>query len=622
MKNYIKIISLISLIFINGGCTDFLEPTSTSKYSIEAAFSQVSTAEAMVVGIYSRFGTNYDIFIQYSYQVNDIEFGNSPLDATQGNISAYNATPNNGILTSLWRNSYTAIDQANICVENLPLSPIWQTKDSTKLKQLYAEAVALRANAYGELIHTFGDVPFTTQSTCESDRMYLRKTDRDSIYEYLIEDLRKVEDYSPWAKELSTNIRVTKGFVKGLRARLALAYAGFSLRNGGNHETRRGRYADIYYKIADKECSEIINSGKHSLAPDYLALFKDMHAYRTNIDEIIFEWSFSRSLFGTALGNTFGMQVNINDQKYGRASASNAFSPPTYYYGFDSLDVRRDVTVELYDYANSSAAVTKQTPVASPSGTRISKWRRPWIFPTMGGAMAANQSLGIDFPILRYADILLMYAETQNVIYGSPTNAAKDALKLVRRRAFTQDKWTEKVDNYVNAVAIDSSSFFIAIVDERAWEFGGEGIRKYDLIRWNMLGSQIQKMQNNLKDLLSGFYTNVPDYLFWKYDPSDPSGERIIILNKSSIIPGAASIAYLPGQTNGGKTVNGWNKTTWMGIGGTTGNSNIASMFNGSNSFIQRGSSLDLSKNNYLQPINSLIIGASKGALDNDQLVP
>jgi len=316
------------------------------------------------------------------------------------------------------------------------------------------------------------------------------------------------------------------------------------------------------------------------------------------------------------------MQVNINDQKYGRASAGNAFSPPTYYYSFDSLDVRRDVTVELYDYANSSATVTKQTPVASPSGTRISKWRRPWVFPTMGGSMSANQYLGIDFPILRYADILLMYAETQNKIYGHPTDAAKDALKAVRRRAFPQDKWAEKVDDYVNTVAVDSSTFFNAIVDERAWEFGGEGIRKYDLIRWNMLGSKIQKMQNNLKNLLSGFYTNVPDYLFWKYDPSDPSGEIIIILNKSSTIPGAASIAYLPGQTNGGMTVNGWNKTTWMGIGGTTGDSNIASLFNGSNSFILRGCSLDPSKNNYLQPINSLIIGASKGVLNNDQLVP
>ncbi|NDP21054.1 MAG: RagB/SusD family nutrient uptake outer membrane protein [Paludibacter sp.] len=621
MKKYSIKALLIVIIFLSVACNDFLDTSSASVYTIETSFSQISTAEAAVVGIYSKFGANYDLLIPYCYQANDIEFGTFPLDATQGNISAYNATLNNGLLMYLWRNCYAAIDQANICIENLPYSPIWLTKDSTKSKQLYAEAVALRANAYGELIHTFGDVPFTTQSTSESDRMYLSKTNRDSIYEYLIEDLYKVENYSPWSKDINTNIRVTKGFVKGLRARLALAYAGFSLRNGGNHETRRGRYADAYYQIADQECGEIINSGKHSLAPDYLTLFKDLHAYRTNTDEIIFEWSFSRSLFGYSLGNTFGMQVNINDKKYGRASAANAFSPPTYFYGFDSLDIRRDVTVELYDYANSSATVTKQTPVASPSGTRISKWRRPWVFPAMGGDMSANQNLGIDFPILRYADILLMYAETQNILYGSPTNAAKDALKAVRKRAFAQNYWTEKVDNYVNAVAVDSSTFFNAIVDERAWELGGEGIRKYDLIRWNMLGSKIQQMKNNLKDLLSGFYTNVPDYLFWKYDPSDPTRERIIILNKSSIIPGAVSIAYLPGQSNGGMTVNGWNKTTWMGVGGTTGDSNIASLFNGVNSYIVRGCSLDPAKNNYLQPINSLIIGASKGTLNNDQLV-
>ena len=99
-------------------------------------------------------------------------------------------------------------------------------------------------------------------------------------------------------------------------------------------------------------------------------------------------------------------------------------------------------------------------------------------------------------PLIRYADILLMYAEAVNELYG-PRDDAKEALKRVRRRAFDAAQWTDKVESYVESLT-NETDFFQAVMDERKWEFGGEGIRKYDLARWNKYGEVIYNLYNEM----------------------------------------------------------------------------------------------------------------------------
>ena len=124
---------------------------------------------------------------------------------------------------------------------------------------------------YHTLVRVWGDVPFITSSTQGNSDFFLPKTDRDSIYEFLIQDLKDVEDYVPWMS--STTERISKGFIKGLRARMALSYAGYSLRNK-TFETRRGRNWQDYYPIARQECLEVMESGKHQLNPSYENIFR------------------------------------------------------------------------------------------------------------------------------------------------------------------------------------------------------------------------------------------------------------------------------------------------------------------------------------------------------------
>jgi hypothetical protein len=205
-----------------------------------------------------------------------------------------------------------------------------------------------------------------------------------------------------------------------------------------------------------------------------------------------------------------GIRVNAGTHPYG--SGSNYMNiPATYYYSFDFKDKRRDVTCGLYfrntDYIQQIVGI---------GGISQGKWSREWL-KTPPGPLT-SKGTGINWPMLRYSDVLLMYAESVNEISG-PTAAAKEALTRVRKRAFDTAEWPTKVDQYVTDVAASKEAFFDAIVDERAWEFGGELTRKSELIRWNLYDTKIKETVDGLHKLADdAFYGlgDLPDYIWAK----------------------------------------------------------------------------------------------------------
>jgi hypothetical protein len=146
---------------------------------------------------------------------------------------------------------------------------------------------------------------------------------------------------------------------------------------------------------------------------------------------------------------------------------------------------------------------------------------------------------GVNYPWMRFADVLLMYAEAVNERFG-PRNDARECLKRVRRRAFAQTNWSDKVENYVDSKTT-KETFFQAIMDERAWEFGGESKRKFDLARWNKFGEVIYNQYNKLLNwgkVANGAYVpginEVPGSVYWKNIP-DPSNSARTILDIKGI---------------------------------------------------------------------------------------
>ncbi|HVG42482.1 MAG TPA: RagB/SusD family nutrient uptake outer membrane protein, partial [Chitinophagaceae bacterium] len=302
--------------------------------------------------------------------------------------------------------------------------------------------------------------------------------------------------------------RITKGTVKGLRARIALYRGGYSLRQQTKTMERRSDYL-TYYQIARDECNDIMTSNQHSLNPDYKALWKNGVGTRIVADpqgELMFQVG---SIGGVSaedsrLGFYDGPSVNGQGNR-----AINML--PTYFYLFDSMDVRRDVTIAAYNVgADGKTKVNLgSSGTSAASVLNTGKYRRDWnagIAPTYTG-----QFLSLKWQILRYSDVLLMFAEAENEING-PTTQAYNAVNMIRRRGF--GKPITAVDATVDLpVGLSKAAFFDYLVRERSLELGGEGVRKYDLLRWNRLATALAETKNNLEKLAIATAMNPVTYM-------------------------------------------------------------------------------------------------------------
>ncbi len=126
---------------------------------------------------------------------------------------------------------------------------------------------------------------------------------------------------------------------------------------------------------------------------------------------------------------------------------------------------------------------------------------------------AAASQRNIDVPVLRYSDVLLMYAETQNFLNGGPTSAAISALQQVRNRA-----GIGSMD-----IPTTESDFLEAVMQERKWELADEFVLRSDLIRTNLLDSHIKQAQEDLMALSTrtGKYANIPTHRLYKYSQNE-----------------------------------------------------------------------------------------------------
>ena len=139
------------------------------------------------------------------------------------------------------------------------------------------------------------------------------------------------------------------------------------------------------------------------------------------------------------------------------------------------------------------------------------KFRRDWIKADVPLSTRLQYS-DVNWPILRFSDVLLMFAEAENELAGKPTPEAIGAFEEVRKRAFGGNTAV------MGTTPVTYKDFFDAIVKERSLEFGSEGIRKYDLIRWNLLGKKLQEARDNLLKMKSkeAPYEFVPSFLYYK----------------------------------------------------------------------------------------------------------
>lgn len=492
-------------------CKNYLDVEPLALSNTDATFSTVSGATSAVLGAYdplsgdNTYGTRLSTY--FPVDTDELIGSSGTYDTGRRGIARYKAYASNTEVINPWNNLYQGVERANICIKFIPQMALYTSgasADTAALHRLYGESLTLRVQYYYELIRNWGDVPVQFAPSTPGQDFNLPNADRNQTLTRLIADLGMAEKLVPYRTNAgATNERITKGAVKALRARLCLQRGGYSLHGT---MTRATDYLD-YYKIARQECLELMaRRSEHTLNPSFSDLWLGVNQQRhDNYNEILFEVGMagSTALGDSKLGYYNGPRLNASTVYGSTQGAVNIV--PTYFYAFDSTDVRRDITVAPYQIPanNNQAGVALNT-------IYDGKFRRDWHSPPLPGT---NNYLGYNWPLIRFADVLLLFAETDNEVNG-PTAAARTALLEVRTRGFGGNSARAALG--VNTSTKDA--FFTTIVNERLLEFGSEGVRKYDLLRWNLLADRLNAAKANLALMQAAAapYQNVPQYQFYK----------------------------------------------------------------------------------------------------------
>lgn len=541
MKNKLIIAGLIiSGLFTS--CDEYLDTPAQSTLDEQLIFSNAELAQGAVDGIKIAFGEEQSYrgrLLAYQGLNSDTEwFLNSSEEGAKADLVTYNAQQSNtemGEAKNAWAMMYEGIEKANLCIQGL--RKYGNVSNNSQLAQLLGEALTLRAIFYADLVRNWGDVPVRFEPV-NSNTIYIPRSNRDVIYKQLIADLGEAADMVAWPNETSytsTVEHINKAFVKGLRARLALMASGYQqYADGVRRSTDPELSVEAMYSLALSECRSVIQSGSAKLEPTFEGFWKkynqeNLTAGNESLWEIPFGDNRGRMFFWFAVKHDAIDQFQIM-----RANNGGTAGPlPFIYYDYDQADARRDVTCVPYKWGKATNKVSQQE-LTDLQVWYFGKYRFEWTTRKATG----DQDDGMNKVYMRYAEILLMAAETANEIEGSA--AAAPYLKELRKRAFASSDWTEKVDNYIAGLT-SKTDMFNAIVNENQYEFTGEMERKFALTRWNLLKTKLVEAQSKMNDLKAraGKYSDVPTKLYYKYK-SDNVTLDIYGLNRGEITnPGA-----------------------------------------------------------------------------------
>ena len=516
MKKITAILSMSACLLAFTSCEDWLNMPSESKADSSTVFESLDRAEMAVVGAYNSLNTQ-----ELGYQ---LLMGTDECVSTESNskynVSNYDYTNTSSMLNSTYTSMYKAIEYANVCIKNLPAMSVSEG-EQTKLNGLLGEAFAIRAYAYWCIVRFYGDVPYTDVPTSDLTTYSSSRVSRDIIYDNCVADLQRAVELLPWYDEgyLKTPERISKNAAYGILARVALYAAGYSLRWDLNtvpydkatvkiaqrDDTERIREL---YQIAADACKAVIVHGKNGLLDDYDQIFRDV-GNQTYNEETIFEFgSYGPNGTNVRTGYTNGIPTSGQDNSTGGMGKGGGamIAMPTFYFEFDKDDQRRDVSICNYGLKLSSNGNEYQ--MNTFAGMGVGKYRINW----KSEKGTKDDRRDINWPLLRYADVLLMYAEALNELNNGATVEAVNAVKQVRMRAFRND------EDKIGTIPTSYEDFRNYIIKERKLELSNEGLRKSDLARWGILVDYLTEEKAKLVRLCNreGEYVDVKPYRAYK----------------------------------------------------------------------------------------------------------
>lgn len=550
MKKYIVI---LCSILIASCSDDLLEKAPVDTLNPSIFWNTEEDAIAAVNNLYTHLP---DIrYTLYREMMSDFAIGSSG-DEGRNNILEGTADASTGLFRNYWVGLYTKVAATNYFLDNV--DKVTGLTESA-LNRMKGEARFIRAYTYLELAMYFGDVPLVTKTLTVSEGSVIERTDRYEVFDFIISEMEQIADYLPLRSEQFVSGgevgRITRGAAQALKARAGL-FAGSVAKNFS------GPNPDQYFTKTVEACQQIVSSGQYGLYPDFSKLFSYEAEYS---NEIILSRIYAKDFLphSTFLNNapkalTGRPNVDITITKamvnlfqmqetglftHQEGSGWNPIDP------YRGVDPRLEATTFLPAFSETSycsmvnekrydprpglpsslriADVISQQGDANKSGFALKKY----INEAEDRGQGSND--GTNLILIRYADVLLMYAEALIELNQNLTLAA-DLIDDVRERA--QMPPLEESGNSSSDLA-DQVKMREIVRNERGVELAMEGLRFFDIRRWktaeNIIGGPIEGMtyQDYTTKAIVTFhwitrvriFTPSKDYLF-----AVPMSERLI----------------------------------------------------------------------------------------------
>ncbi len=465
------LITAVAAIVLTASCNDFLKEEAKTFLSPDTYFTTEAQMTAAVDGLYTylddilsgdiEVGTQRIIFLEYLTGYGERERAATALALDQAVLLTVKEDNNN--LQELWQSAYVAINNTNAAIAGIEASKA-DVAEATK-NNLLGQAYFMRAYHYFNLVRMWGEVPYKTEPTKDLADVKIPLTPQKDIYDGIVADLVKAEELigNTWN---SADGHVALAAVKSLLAKVYITMAGYPLQLGTE-----------YYSLAYTKAKEVKDGAGISLYGSYADMRDAKFACG---GEIILTIEREKDNAGSPVHNVMLPYPEVLNVSANSAYGGGLVPTLQFYQSYAEGDAR---TADFGYYTKKYKAL---------DGSADIEVAAPHIYKYWDTEAAELSKSGANYPLIRYADVLLLMAEAKAVADGGSTTdaAAIDAYYQVRKRAMPAEAKPASLD-------------FATVYKERTWELCFETQTWFDMLRTR---KALNVTNGNVVDLI-GFQT-------------------------------------------------------------------------------------------------------------------
>jgi len=460
-----SVLGMLAALGFATACDSFLDPAPSDVLTPENFYKTSADAVAAVNGVYEQVKWSYWLGFWYISDIATDDIIAAPRFGSDGHrMSNYIFTSTEWPMGDVWGSAYRIINRANAVLDRVPAI----TMDPTLRDRVLNEARFLRANAYFNLVRCFGDVPLLEHEVTSLSGLKVSRTPVAQVYALIVGDLQQAAAGLPVSYSGADVGRVTSGAARALLAKVYLTQQDWT--------------------SAAQAAGQVMTSGRDSLLTNYKDIFKI--ATEITNSESIFEINYDGVLDpGSGSVHTlFSLPSGFpGGDAYGLMTVA-----PSLAALFDSADTRgRNATFIDTGYVDALGDTVRWSDPPAKLGPPFLKYLDETDFENMHTRAWVKQSN--NWIVLRYADVLLMYAEAVNEGGTATAGTAEAALNLVRVRAGIRP-----------VSGLSQAAFRDSVRLDRRREFVFEGQRWFDLSRWGILNQAMLAKTTELQNIAPG----------------------------------------------------------------------------------------------------------------------